>query len=737
MLSLLLAAVLPNGWYLSPPQGLIVQTGTMPQGAGVSADGSTLAVVEAGFNPPALVFYRTSDLRRLRSVGLQGASGRPAWMGRDVLVAGFGAGVVYDVDSHTGKARKIALSQGEYPTAVAAQGTLIAVSLAGEGSVRLGHLDAFAASAPVAVGVWPSNLAFSADGSKLFVAVRSGSDVAEIDVRSRTARQIACGLHPSDVLVVRDRLYVAEADADRVGVYDPQSGRRLEGIFVGGLPGLIGSSPNALATYRGSVFVSLGASNEVVVLRGNHVTARLPTGWYPTDIVAVRNRLFVVDGKGEGTKPNPGFDIFGPAGASNSYIAAIQYGSLRELKSDAPPILVNPGPPPQETPARGTILRKNGPIKHVFFILKENRTYDQVLGDMRDGNGDPNLVWFGEQITPNQHALAQRFGLFDNFYASGEVSDAGHNWADAAFANDYVERLWPQVYGGRWDADDVLSGRGSSVPHNGYMWDAAGRAGVTFRDYGEMALMPATQGHIAATAPSIGNRFDPHYVGWNLDYSDLDRVKEWKREFDAFVKNGTLPQLEYIWLPNDHTSGSRAGKLTPAAYVATNDYAVGQMISAISHSPAWRYSAVFITEDDAQDGADHVSDQRTTLYIASPYAHGGVFHEHYATISVLRTMELLLGLPPLTTYDATALPLYAAFSATPDLRPVDVLPPRIDVRARNSRLAYGAALSARADFSRPDAVPPNVMISILRHNRSATPVPATRRTVRRLRARRR
>jgi DNA-binding beta-propeller fold protein YncE len=738
MLGVVLAVVLPNGWYLSPPQGLIVETGTMPQGAAASADRSTLAVVEAGFNPPALVFYRTSDLRRLRSVALQGASGRPAWMGRDVLVAGFYAGVVYVVDSHTGKLRTIALRRGEYPTAVTAYGDLIAVSLAGEGAVRIGHLDTLAASTPVPVGVWPGNLAFSGDATKLFVAMRSESDIAEIDVRSRLVREIACSLHPSDVLVERDRLYVAEADADRVGIYDVRTYRRVAGVFVGGISGLIGSSPNALAAYRDTVFVSLGASNEIVALHGNHVTARLPTGWYPTDIVAVGDRLYVVDGKGEGTKPNPGFDIFGPVSASNSYIAAIQYGSLRELKANEPPILVNPGPPPQETPAPGTILRKDGPIKHVFFILKENRTYDQVLGDMGAGDGDPNLVWFGEQVTPNQHALAQRFGLFDNFYASGEVSDAGHNWADAAFANDYVERVWPQSYGGRFDNDDdTLSGRGAPVPHNGYIWDAARRAGVTFRDYGEMALFPAAAGYVGGTAPSLGNRFDPRYVSWNLDYSDLDRVKEWTREFEVYVKDGTVPRLEYIWLPNDNTYGSRVGKFTPAAYIATSDYATGLIVSAISHSPIWRSSAVFITEDDAQDGADHVSDQRTVLYIASPYARGGVFHEHYSTVSVVRTMELLLGLAPLTTYDATALPLYAAFSTTPDLRPVDVLPPRIDLGARNSKLAYGERQSEAADFSRPDAVAPAVLTDILAHNHSVTPVPATRHTAGRLRTKRR
>ncbi|MGB8626775.1 MAG: alkaline phosphatase family protein, partial [Candidatus Cybelea sp.] len=538
--------------------------------------------------------------------------------------------------------------------------------------------------------------------------------VAAVNVATLHVHRITTDLHPSDVLVSGDTIYVSQADADTVGLYDAQTGKRRSDVFVGSVAHTIGSSPNALALEGDRLFVSLGAANEVVVLRSGRIAARLPAGWYPTDIVPLGNDLFVINGKGEGTKPNPAFDVM--SRSNRDYIAAIQFGSIREISTSA-------ALPPSPQGAQGatprpssTILHAGGPIRHVFFILKENRTYDQILGDMPEGNGDPKLVWFGARVTPNQHALSQRFGLFDDFYASGEVSDAGHNWADGAFANDYVERTWPPVYGGRLADDDVLTGIGAGVPSGGYMWDAARRAGVSFRDYGEMALMPAIEGHIAATAPSLGTRFDPHYVGWNLDYSDLDRVKEWKHEFDGFVAADTLPQLEYMWLPNDHTAGTRSGKLTPASYIATNDYAVGQIVDAISHSRVWASSAVFITEDDAQDGADHVSDQRTTLYIASPYARGGVIHEHFATVSVLRTIELLLGLRPLSNYDATAAPLYAAFTTTAHLAPFEAIAPKVDLTTRNSKVAYGAALSARLDFRRPDAIAPGILTDILAHN---------------------
>lgn len=707
-------AVLPNGWVLRAPSD-VVQTGTMPQGAAISPDGSTLAVVESGFNPPALALYATHDLRLVRRVSLAGAFGRPVWTDRGILVAGANADAIFAVNPASGAVSKFALPRKSYPIAVAARGEITAVATDGDDSVRVGKLNALRSVAKIHVGHQLGNMAFSSNGAALFVTVRSASFVAAVNLRTNAVRRIRTDLHPSDVLVAGENLYVAQADADTVGEYDGSSGYRVANIFVGTMPRSIGSSPNALAAEGNSIFVSLGAANEVAVLRDGRVAERLPAGWYPTAAVPLGNRLFIIDGKGEGTKPNPEFDVM--SRSDHDYIAAIQFGSIREVAMDHGSLVANPqGAQGADAPSSQTIVRSGGPIKHVFFILKENRTYDQILGDLPQGDGDKHLVWFGARVTPNQHALAERFGVFDNFYASGEVSDSGHNWADGAFANDYVERMWPPAYGGRNDNDEVLSTRGAGVPVRGYIWDEARRARVTFRDYGELAELPAVEGHVASSAPSLVGRFDPRYVGWDLSYSDLNRYHEWKREFDTFVATGSVPQLEYIWLPNDHTASTRPGSLTPAAYIAQNDYALGLMISAISHSKIWPSSAVFITEDDAQDGADHVSDQRTTAYIASPYARGGVIHEHYSTLSLLRTMELLLGMQPLSNYDATAVPLYAAFSSTPDLRPFDVIPPKASLTARNEKVAYGAMLSERVDLSRPDAVAPRILTDILAHS---------------------
>ena len=687
-------AVLPNGWVLGAFDGPTVQTGTLPQGAALSPDGTTLAVVESGFNPPALTLYATQNLASIRRIPLKDAQGRPLWTHAGIAVAGASAGCVFVVDPSSGAVRQIRFPRGSYPVALAARRGIVAVASAGDDAVRLAPLDGAGSAQPIRLRARPASVAFANDGETLFVALRAANAVAAIDLRTGAMRRIRTGLHPGALLVSDGKLYVAESDADSVGEYDGASGQRIASIFVGTMRGSIGSSPNALAAQGDAIYVSLGAANEIAVLRGGRVAARLPTGWYPTDVVPMGEKLFAIDGKGEGTKPNPQFDVMHRS--EIGYIAATEYGSVREITLGDATAMPNAqgAQGAGAAPPTDTIVRAGGPIRHVFFILKENRTYDQILGDMPEGNGDPRLVVFGERVTPNQHALARRFGLFDNAYASGEVSDAGHNWADGAFANDYVERTWPVIYGGRLDDDDLGIGRGAAVPARGYIWDAAQRSGISFRDYGEMT-----------TARSLRARYDPRYVGWDLEYSDLDRVKEWRREFDGFLANGTVPQFEFIWLPNDHTHGTSPGELTPAAYIAQNDYALGLMLSAITHSKIWGSSAIFITEDDAQNGADHVSDQRTTAFVVSPYARGGLVHEHYATVGILRTIELLLGMAPLSNYDASAVPLYAAFGTTPNLQAYDALPPQTDLTARNAKVAYGANATARLDYSRPDAVP--------------------------------
>ncbi|MBV8244930.1 MAG: YncE family protein, partial [Candidatus Eremiobacteraeota bacterium] len=403
---------------------------------------------------------------------------------------------------------------------------------------------------------------------------------------------------------------------------------------------------------------------------------------------------------------------------SPGYVAASLAGSIRRIDlnaihgdDDAYANVERYAAAPSQT-----VVRTGGPIKHVIYVIKENRSYDQVLGDLKIGDGDPNLVLFGQAVTPNQHALARRFGVLDRAFTNSQVSADGHNWSTAAFANDYLERYWPPQYGGRRDLYDFEDGAVASVPRGGYLWDAAARANVTFRDYGEFVTNPTSPGGDVTThMEGLRDRFSPKYPGFDLRFDDLDREKIWLAEFRDYERNGNLPALEIVRLPNDHTAGTRPGALTPQAYVAQNDAALGKLVDAVSHSRYWHSTAIFSVEDDAQNGPDHVDDQRSTFYVISPYARGGVVHEHYSTASVLRTIEVLLGLTPMSIYDTVAPPMYAAFGTTARLQPFSALPPHIDITARNAKTAYGAQESARMDFDDADAVDPDRLNAILWH----------------------
>lgn len=716
----LLTLTLPSGWIVEPPSGSVAQTGTMPQGMAPSPDGAELAVVEAGFNAPALSVYRLPSLARIANVPLADAFGRPLWAdARHVLVAGASADAVFDVDIQQRFARRYPVRKGAFPTYIAALSDgRYAVADAGDDTVRIATLSGLSEARAIPLGGFPGGLASSADGTRVFAANRSGNTLLVINARSsRIDAKIATGLHPCQPLVVNDKIYVANSDDDSVGVYRyGRTLRRVANISVrdDAPGGAIGVSPNAISSSGASIYVSLGAGNSVAVVRADRFVGKLPAGWYPTDVAAVGDNLYVLDGKGEGTHPNPKLR----PGSFHDYIASIEFGSLRRyalperLGADGNP----QGSEGWRRNAPATPIRAGGPIAHVFFILKENRSYDQVLGDVASGNGDPALAWFGAKVTPNEHAIAARFGLFDNAYTNGEVSANGHMWSDAAFANDAMERFWPSIYANRNDPDALNHVEGMLSSKSGFLWDEARRDRVSFRDYGEL-VDPTGAPHMWTNDVStLRGQFDPHYEGWNLKYSDLDRFKEWNREFTQFVAAGRLPQFEFIWLPNDHTYGSKPGELTPSALVAQNDYAVGKIVEAISHSRVWGSSAIFVIEDDAQDGPDHVSDQRTTVFVASPFALPGVHHEHYSTVSILRTIEIVLGMKPLSAYDAMANPMYAAFTTTPNLQPYDAISPKIDITQRNLKTAYGAKVSSELDFSRPDAVLPRVLNAILARN---------------------
>jgi hypothetical protein len=358
------------------------------------------------------------------------------------------------------------------------------------------------------------------------------------------------------------------------------------------------------------------------------------------------------------------------------------------------------------------------PIKYVFYILQENRTYDQVLADMPQGNGDTSLLLFGRRITPNHHALADDFVLLDNFYVDGEVSADGHNWSMGAYATDYMEKNWPTSYGGRGKG-----AVGEVALNKLYIWDQASRYHVPFRTYGEFVGADNTP-----RIPVLKGHFTPEYPTRDLRDPDTMRYRIWEKDFDSLLSNNALPRLTTMRMLSDHTEGTAAGRPTPFAHVADNDLAVGKLVEHISKSPIWANTVIFIVEDDAQNGPDHVDAHRTTAYLAGGYVKRHfVDHTLYSTSSMVRTIELILGLPPMTQYDAAANPMWQCFSKTTDTTAFSSLPSNVNLTEVNPGGTKLAAMARGLNFSEVDRVPDELMNTMVwkavRGENARVPVP--------------
>jgi len=364
-------------------------------------------------------------------------------------------------------------------------------------------------------------------------------------------------------------------------------------------------------------------------------------------------------------------------------------------------------------PVKTAIPTKVGapsPIEHVIYIIKENRTYDQVFGDMKKGNGDPALVMYGEKITPNHHKIASEFVLLDNLYCNGQVSRDGHPWSTAAYHTDYIARDWHLTYSTRKGVDDDDDGDLSNPP-SGYIWDACNRAGLTYRSYAEAGKRVSDgegNAKMEGRVPGLVGKMSPDF-GISKEKGqrtrDTDNVETFLKEFRNYEKNGDLPRFIVMSLGEDHTSGTAPGAYTPEACVASNDLALGQLVDAVSKSKYWAKTAIFVIEDDAQNGPDHVNAQRTVGLVISPYTkRAHLDSTQYTTVSMIRTMELILGLPPLSQYDAAARPMFNSFTDKADLTPYTHVPARIDLNAKNTKLAYGADRSSKMDFTEYDRI---------------------------------
>jgi hypothetical protein len=344
------------------------------------------------------------------------------------------------------------------------------------------------------------------------------------------------------------------------------------------------------------------------------------------------------------------------------------------------------------------------PIKHCIYIVKENRTYDQVFGDMPQGNGDAKLCLFPERVTPNHHKLASEFVLLDNFYVESEVSADGHEWSMAAYATDFVEKTWPLNYGHKttkfpYPSEGVFP---ISYPASGYLWDRAHEAGVSYRSYGEFVQNAAkTNQPVTTRLKNLKDHFDPWYRSFDLSYSDTNRASRFLAELKRYEKEGDMPALQIVRLPNDHTHGVTVGQRTPTAYLADNDAGLGMLVEGVSRSKFWPTTAIFVVEDDAQNGPDHVDAHRTVALVISPYTRRqAVDSTLYSTSSMLRTMELILGMKPMTEFDAAATPMFNSFSAQPDTRVFEAVPPNVDLTATNTIAAWGSKIKFK--FAKED-----------------------------------
>src|SRR6266568_3988132 len=548
--------------------------------------------------------------------------------------------------------------------------------------------------------------------------------------------------HPNEMALTRSgsHLFVVNANRNTVSVIDTATGRPIETLVAELQPNSPpGSTPNSLALSpdEKTLFVANANINAVAVfdvsaLGKSRSLGFIPVGWYPTSVRVTPDgkHLLVANGKGIMPKanrhgPQPGRD---PPGTVAEYIAGLLQGTLsvidlpkgekfteqmKKYTAQAYLCLPRTEPPMAAAGLAGDpIPRRPGdptPIKYCLYVVKENRTYDQVLGDMPQGNGDPSLCLFPERITPNHHQLAREFVLLDNFYVESEVSADGHEWSLGAYASDFVEKTWPLTYGHNKHKKYPYPAEGNfliATPAGGYLWDRAREAGLSYRSYGEfVANGKTTNAPGRSRVAALKDHFDPWYWGFDTDYRDVRRAQRFLSELKRFEQEGEMPRLQVVRLPNDHTSGTTTNKLTPTAQVGDNDLAFGMFIEGISRSKFWPQMAIFVVEDDAQNGPDHVDAHRTIAYVISPYTwRGRVDSTMYSTTSMLRTIELVLGLKPMSQFDALARPMFNSFQSSPDLRPYTALPARVDLNEKNLKIAWGSELSRKMDFTREDAV---------------------------------
>ncbi|QJB40648.1 bifunctional YncE family protein/alkaline phosphatase family protein [Chitinophaga oryzae] len=743
--------LLPNGWALTPA-GHSLPLGDLPLNMVLSASGKYLAVNNNGQSKHTLQLIDARQETLLDEVVIP-----KSWYGlafskdeKTLYASGANDNVVREYQLRNNKllaTDSIRLGAAWPKEKICPAGMALDhsrnrlyVVTKEDSSLYLLDLSAKQVIQRVPLGAEAFTCLLSKDNKTLYISLWGGDAIAVYDIAAgKIMQEINTGSHPNEIILSKNGkyLYVANANDNSVSVIATAGGKVIENLHAALYPDApTGSTTNGLALSEDNktLYIANADNNclavfDVATPGKSHAEGFIPVGWYPTCVRVTGKKVLVANGKGFTSMANPeGPNPISRKDASGSHLAntrkdrPVQYiaglfkgtlsvfrepgekvlGQWSKLVYDNTPYTKNkelraPGekgnPVPQEA-------GQSSPIKYVFYVIKENRTYDQVLGDVREGNGDSSLCIFPERITPNQHKLVRDYVLLDNFYVDAEVSADGHNWSTAAYATDYTEKTWPTSYGGRGGTYDYEGSRKIAYPKKGFIWDYCHRAGVSFRSYGEFA------GKGSATLKTLEGHYCKAYPSFDMSFLDVDRQQIWQHDFDSLLEADAVPRFNTIRLGNDHTSGMRKGAYSPYASVADNDLAVGKLVEYISHSRIWKESAIFILEDDAQNGPDHIDAHRSTAYVISPYVkRKTVNHNMYSTSGMLRTMELILGLPPMSQYDAAATPMWELFTATPDLTPFVALEANVDIRERNTAWNESARRSAAFDFAHEDRAP--------------------------------
>ncbi len=749
---------LPNGWGISRV-GENIQLGDLPLNIAVSASGRLLAVTNNGQSDQSVYLIDALQRKVLDTIIV-----KAAWLG-----------LAFSKDEHT-----LYASGGN-------QNIILKYSLTNN---KLAITDSLVLGKPWPEKISPTGIALDGKNKRLYTVTKENNSLYVLDLKKKQAplrfslegegytcllsgdsRQlyISCwgcgkvqvfntetlkftasikvGSNPNDLCLSTNGkyLYVANANDNSVSCIDLPGSKVIETLNSALFPDSpAGSTTNsvALSEDNKTLYIANADNNCLAVFDvskpgKSFSKGFIPTGWYPTCVRVVNKQLWIANGKGYTSMPNPS----GPNPAERKekvssrkadtrkphkvqYIGGLFRGTMSIIpEPDEKNLALFSAMVFRNTPyhrekinsipeAAGTAIPdeagRKSPVKYVFYVIKENRTYDQILGDIPEGNGDTSLVLFGEKITPNQHRLAREFVLLDNFYVDGEVSADGHNWSMGAYATDYLEKTWPSSYGGRGGDYDAEGNRNIANNKNGFLWNFCARKGVSYRTYGEFA------DDYKPNIPVLKDHYCRFFTSWDQDVLDTIRYRQWKKDFDSLLNIDQVPQLNTIRFINDHTQGLKAGKPTPFAQAADNDFAVGRLVEHLSISRIWDECVIFILEDDAQNGPDHVDAHRSTAYVAGGYVKRNfVDHTPYTTTSVLRTIELILGLPPMSQYDAAATPLWRCFTNSPSPFHMQILGPFIDLNERNIAYNQWQRMSEGFDFSKEDRAPEDLLNKVL------------------------